>query len=114
MKRLTNQENQFLAELYKRANASNSDQDWHRIDLFFEDMGIKYKFNPAEIVIDTNGRIFNATRCYKCGGIANSQNGIIYVRDKLSNTEKYRSYPVCYSCYKLYFPANVKKEVLGE
>ena len=97
MKRLVRADNDKLQDLYNIANVINGDDNWADIDKFFEELGKKYNFDPKDVYINTNGRIFKITICYKCGGVANTQAGVTRV------TEGNKTYPICFSCYNLYY-----------
>jgi len=109
-KSLTTEEVSILTQLYKVANEINTDDKWEDINLYFEEMGIKYKFNPRKFYISTDGEILKIKKCYRCGGVANSIRGTKY--DRFKESFGWSNRPICWSCYMKKYPYKAKKEIM--
>ena len=108
--KLTREESNHLADLYKRANERDDDLHWNMVNQFLIDLGKKYDYNHITHVIDTHGNIYREIECYICNRIANTYNDCIY--DRVKDGSKYISKPMCPSCYKNKYPKRVMKELI--
>ena len=97
--KLTREERQYIADLYEKANLSDTAQDWQNVNTFFEEMGEKYGFSPEIYIIDTRGNIYKRKDCYICNGVANTFNQCLYDKTK----------PICYDCFAKKFPEKVSE-----
>jgi len=110
VKALSKEEIDTLASLYKKANEVNNDDAWQDINLYFEELGNKYHFNPKYYYISTDGEIIKTKICYRCNGVANSTRGIKY--DRLKDGLGWQNRPICWSCYMKKYPYKAKKELM--
>jgi len=99
---ITKIESKKLSELYKIANNYNDNQAWHRVDIFFEQLGSKYNFDPTTHIITSKGVIEKVSMCNKCGNIANYTNGVLY--EKVKHGIKWEDMPICTTCILEFYP----------
>ena len=93
-----------LAELYERANASDSKTDWNFITSYYKKLGKKYNFDVTKVSISLQGKVNELKYCFKCNGLATGIDGTEYVRAKHPNTKKWNKYPICPQCIAKHYP----------
>jgi len=108
--KIANNEVQKMNYLFKKANETNDTKDWKTIDTYFESLGLKYDFNPKDIYIDVSGNINKIRTCYRCGGVANSINGLKL--DRVKDNNRWVKWPICRSCWMKKYPYKAKMELL--
>jgi len=121
--RITEEEEQHLRELYRRANetpviwvggtADLASQAWSNVARYYEELGKKYGFKPNEVAINTKGEVMELEKCYVCGKVATTALGVIYVRDK-NKEGKWDSLPICKHDYYKKYPERAKAEVFDD
>lgn len=109
MIKLTREEANHLNELYDTANKSGGELDWDKVSKYYQDLGNKYRFDPKEVTISKWGKVSPLLKCFKCGNVATTSEGTIYVRDNSSG--KWESMPICWTCYARHYPEKAFAEV---